>query len=56
MIAKLTPVVQIDGDDYVLLTQQISGLDRSGLGRQVADLSLYRYEIITAIDFAISGV
>lgn len=56
MIAKLTPVVQIDGDDYVLLTQQISGLDRSGLGRQVAELSLYRYEIITAIDFAISGV
>jgi toxin CcdB len=56
VIAKLTPVLQIDGVDYVLLTQQISGLDRGGLGRQVADLSIYRYEIITAIDFVISGV
>ncbi len=55
-ITKLTPLVQVNGAGFWVLTQQISGYDRRSLGPPIADLSIYRFEIIAAIDFVISGV
>ncbi len=56
VISRLTPVIRIEGLDYVMLTQQISGALRSDLGKAVADLSAERFAIIAAIDFVISGI
>jgi toxin CcdB len=54
-ISRLSPLVQIEGDDYFVITQQISGFDRKLLGKPKADLSSYRHELVSAIDFVISG-
>jgi toxin CcdB len=55
-ISRLNPTVSINGTDYIVLTQQISGFSRSGLGKPVADLTHERYSLIAAIDFVISGI
>ena len=55
-ITKLCPVLEIDGVGYIVLTQQIAGIDRQSLGKEFCDLSHYRSEIIAAFDFVISGI
>lgn len=54
-ISRLNPSVKIDGVDFFVITQQISGFDRKSLGKPKADLASYRQEIVSAIDFVISG-
>lgn len=55
-ITRLCPILEIDGTEYVALTQQIAGIDRKALGKERCDLSHYRLEIIAALDFVISGI
>ena len=55
-ISKLCPIINIDGDSYIALTQQIAGIDRRDLGKEAFDLSSYRLDIISALDFVISGI
>ncbi|MDD5579758.1 MAG: CcdB family protein [Methylobacter sp.] len=55
-ISKLCPLLPIDRKEYVALTQQIAGIDRKLLGKEVCDLSEYRSEIMAALDFIISGI
>ncbi|WP_431065513.1 CcdB family protein [Methylotuvimicrobium sp.] len=55
-ITKLSPTLEIDGKFFIALTQQIAGIDRKYLGKQICDLSHYRSEIIAALDFMISGI
>jgi toxin CcdB len=55
-ITKLCPILEIDGINYIALTQQIAGIDRKALGKEVCDLAQYRSEIISALDFVISGI
>jgi toxin CcdB len=55
-ITKLCPILEIDGKPFIALTQQIAGVDRKALGKEVRDLSHYRPEIIAALDFVISGI
>jgi toxin CcdB len=55
-ITKLCPVLKIEGKSYVALTQQMAGIDRKILGKEVCDLSRYRSEIVAALDFIISGI
>jgi toxin CcdB len=52
----LCPVLKIEGKSYVALTQQMAGIDRKILGKEVCDLSRYRSEIVAALDFIISGI
>jgi toxin CcdB len=54
-ISRLNPLVKIDGVEYFVITQQISGFERKDLGKPKADLGSYRHEIVSAIDFVISG-
>ncbi len=53
---RLTPVVEVLGAKHLAITQQIAGLDRSLLGKPVDDLSTYRFALVDAIDFIISGI
>lgn len=55
-ISRLCPVLDIDGESYVALTQQLAGVDRKTLGKTVCDLGRYRSDIIAALDFIISGI
>lgn len=55
-ISKLCPVLTIDRKEYVALTQQIAGIDRKLLGKEICNLCSYRSEIIEALDFLISGI
>lgn len=55
-ITKLCPIIEIDSKNYIALTQQIAGVDRKVLGKEVCNLSHYRSEIIAALDFIISGI
>ena len=55
-ITKLCPIVEIDNINYIVLTQQITGVDRKVLGQKVYNLSHYRSELISAIDFILSEI
>ena len=54
-IAKLTPTFKIEGKDYLLLTPQMASINRKQLGSQVSDLSNKHHEILSSIDFLITG-
>lgn len=53
---RLNPVFEIDGDDYVMLTQAASAVRRRELGAVIASLDERRFEITDALDVLISGV
>jgi len=55
-ISKLCPVFKISGKKYIALTQQIAGIDRKLLGKEACNLSQHYTEIISALDFIISGI
>lgn len=56
VITKLCPIVEIDGNKYAALTQQIAGIEKSLLGTNVTNISDSRSEFIGAIDLIISGI
>jgi toxin CcdB len=55
-ITKLTPVFEIEGARYTMLTPQLAGVARKQIGAAVADLSERRDEIIAALDLLITGI
>lgn len=55
IITKLCPIVEIEGNKYAALTQQLAGIDRQLLGTEVTNLSDYRTEFIDAIDLLVVG-
>ena len=56
LIKTLTPVFEIDGKQYAMLTPQLAGISKKHMGTKVADLSPRRDEIIAALDLLISGI
>jgi len=56
VIADLCPIVTIRDRHYVLLTQQISCVPASILQTLVCSIEDQRYEILNALDFAITGI
>ena len=56
VMTKLCPIVEIEGNKYAALTQQLAGIDRKLLGTEVTNLSNYRTEFIDAIDLMITGI
>lgn len=52
----LNPNIVIDGKCFTVMTQEIAGVDRNQLGAQAYNLSSYRSEIISALDFVLSGI
>ncbi len=55
-LRTLTPVLEIEGESFVMLTPQMAGIPRSELGAPVTRLDHYRFEIIAAFDFLLTGV
>ena len=55
-ILRLNPVVEIEGQLYLLAIQEMSALRVKSLGAKVASLEARRNEIVAAIDFLITSV
>ncbi|GAA4411390.1 CcdB family protein [Quisquiliibacterium transsilvanicum] len=55
-LARLTPVFELEGREFVFVTPELAGVSRSVLGRKVASLASRRHEIVAAFDMLISGV
>jgi toxin CcdB len=56
LMNTLTPVFEIDGKGYALLTPQLAGIPKRHIGAKVADLSAQRFSIIAALDLLITGI
>jgi len=54
-VSQLTPLLQFEGDTYVLVTPQLAGIPRSELGAVSGSLSDRRDTIVAALDFLLTG-
>lgn len=55
-VSRLNPVFNIQGEDYVMLTQAAGAVRRRGLGEVIGSLAERSFEITNAIDVLVSGV
>jgi toxin CcdB len=55
-LETLHPVFEIMGKQYLSITTLIAGIERTNLGENIASLSQSRNEIISALDFMITGI
>ncbi len=55
-VARLNPVLQIDGAAMVMDTPQMVGYPRQALKRPVANLGASAFEIQTALEFLFAGI
>jgi len=52
----LTPLIEYEDEQYILLTPQIASMPSRLLKNPVGSVELLRDKIIAAIDFAIKGI
>lgn len=55
-MSKLNSVLDMDGDHFTAMVQNMAGIDRNQLGQELGDLTHYRAEIVAAVDFVLSGI
>ncbi|MDI5986911.1 CcdB family protein [Halomonas sp. M4R5S39] len=55
-ITQLNPSLEVNGECFIAMTQDLAGIDRQRLGVMACDLNHYREKIIAAVDFMISGI
>jgi len=53
---QLCPIVSIISEEYILLTHQLTSVPVSLLKQEITSLDSFRHEIISAIDFLITGI
>ena len=52
---NLTPIISINGVDYLVLTPQMAAIQKKHLGAFIVECSNNRTEILSSIDFLITG-
>ena len=52
---NLTPIILINGVEYIILTPQMAAIQKKHLGAFVVECSINRTEILSSIDFLITG-
>ena len=55
-ISTLSPLVEVQGHKYVLLTPQLAGISKSNLGAEVTSIAEHRDAVIAALDCLITGI
>ncbi|HLO77924.1 MAG TPA: CcdB family protein [Magnetospirillum sp.] len=55
-VRRLNPVLDVDGESLILITEQASALPARVLGRKVASLAEHRNDIIAALDLLFNGI
>ena len=56
LIKTLTPVFEIEHEQYAMLTPQLAGISKQHMGAKIAYLSPEDEEIIAALDLLITGI
>ncbi len=56
IIKNLNPMIMIHKKEYILITQQMAGIPGTQIGSPVCDCLSKRQEILSAIDFLITGI
>lgn len=56
LLKTLTPVFEVEGRAYAMLTPQLAGISKKQLGTMVVDLAAFRGEIIAALDLLMTGI
>lgn len=54
-ITNLNPHITIEGREYIIQTQQMASIHVKSLGAQIGDATSKRNEILSSIDFLITG-
>ena len=54
-VSHLTPEVSFGGDEYVLMTPQLAGINRVDLGPLAGSLAEERQAILSAVHFLLTG-
>lgn len=52
---RLHPQFQIEGAGMIMLTERLAALPKAALGREITSLAKYRDEIVTALEFLVTG-
>ena len=55
-LRRLMPVLEIEGERFIMVTPQMAGIPKSELGAPVTRVEQHRFEIIAAIDFLLTGL
>jgi toxin CcdB len=55
-IQHLTPIVEVDGQKYLMLMPQLAGISVKDLGARVGSVAKQRNDIVGAIDFLVTGI
>lgn len=56
VIRTLTPVLEVEGEPFVMWTPQMAGVSRNELGAPIARIEQQRFAIIAAIDLLVTGI
>jgi len=54
-VSHLMPEISFEGDQYVLMTPQLAGINRTELGALAGSLAEERRTILAALDFLLTG-
>lgn len=55
-IKNLNPIAQVNEENFVVMTQQMAAIPKITLGERIENANIDRTEILTAIDFLITGI
>jgi toxin CcdB len=53
---RLHPILEVEGQRYVILTEDLGSMPRNRLGRVVGSAESHHYEIIAALDMLFTGI
>ena len=56
VLRTLTPVIEVEGREYVLVTPELAGVPRKALGPMVTTVEAQRSAVMAALDLLISGI
>jgi toxin CcdB len=54
--SRLTIYVEIGGESFAVLITRMASIEASSIGAYVSSLDRYRHEIISALDFLVTGI
>ena len=56
LIKNLNPIIKYESKEYIVLTQQMAAIPNKSIGSVVCDCLSIRQDVISAIDFLITGI
>lgn len=54
--SRLNPVVTLDDEEFILVTEHMTSLPTNVLRHKVGSLASHRYDLINALDFVFTGI